>query len=65
MELGRVVLGCNGHSYCIGSRINEKNPKHFGWLTLVSGMGDLNMNQMKTFFKDCDKGFMEPLVERS
>lgn len=43
----------------------KKNPKHFGWLTLVSGMGDLNMNQMKTFFKDCDKGFLEPLVERS
>ena len=65
MERGRVVLGCNGRSYCIGSPIVEKNPKHFGWLTLVSGMGDLNMNQMKTFFKDCDKGFLKPLVERS
>ena len=39
----------------------KKNPEKFDWLTLVSGMGHLHMNQMKTFFKVCDQVFMEPL----
>ena len=56
-----VALGCDGPPYCIGSRIIEKNPEKFDWLTLVSGMGHLHMNQMKTFFKVCDQVFMEPL----
>ena len=39
----------------------KKNPEKFDWLTLVSGMGHLHINQMKTFFKGCDQVFMEPL----
>ena len=61
MECERVTLGCDGPSYCIGDHIIEKNPKIFDWLTLVSWMGHLHMNQMKMLFKVCDQVFMEPL----
>ena len=56
-----VASDCDGHAYCIGSRIIEKKPERFDWLTLVSAMGHLHMNQMKTLFKVCDQVFMEPL----
>lgn len=39
----------------------KKKLEKFDWLTLVSGMGHLHMNQMKIFFKGCDQVFMEPL----
>ena len=39
----------------------KKNLEKFDWLTLVSGIGHLHMNQMKKFFKVCDQVFMEPL----
>ena len=61
MECERVTLGCDGPSYCIGDHIIEKNPKIVDWLTLVSWMGHLHMNQMKILFKVCDQVFMEPL----
>ena len=37
--------------YCLASRIVEQNKKLYDWVTLVPGLGHLNMNQLKGFFK--------------
>ena len=46
-----AVLGFKGRPFCLSSRITEKNPFKYDWVSIVSGLGHLNMNQLKTFFK--------------
>ena len=46
-----AVLRFKGRPFCLSSRIIEKNPFKYDWVSIVSGLGHLNMNQLKTFFK--------------
>ena len=56
-----TLLGCDGRPYCLSSRIIERNPSKHDWVSIVSGLGHLNMNQLKTFFKIVSKICLEPL----
>ena len=53
IEDGRewTLLECDGPPYCIASRLIERNPDKYDWVSIVCGLGYLNMNQVKTFFK--------------
>lgn len=44
-------VGCDGPPYCLASRLIAKNPEYYHWVTLVPGLGHLNMNQLKCLFK--------------
>lgn len=44
-------VGCDGPPYCLASRLAEKDKSKYEWLTLVPGLGHLNMNQMKSLLK--------------
>ena len=46
-----AVLGFKGRPFCLNSRVIEKNPFKYDWVSIVSGLGHLNMNQLKTFFR--------------
>ena len=50
-----TLLGCGGPPFCIASHMIERNPDKYDWVSVVSGLGHLNMNQVKTFFKMLDK----------
>ena len=52
-----TVVGCDGPSYCLASHIII----YYDWISLVSGLGHLNMNQLKTLFKIVDKISLEAL----
>ena len=54
-------IGCDGPPCCLSSRLIERNPKKYDWVSMVSGLGHLNMNQVKTFFKIADQIFLESL----
>ena len=56
-----VLLGCDGPPYCFSSRIIERNPLKYDWVSIVSGLGHLNINQLKTFFKIVNEICLEPL----
>lgn len=45
----------------MASRIIEHDPTNHDWITLISGIGHLNMNQVKIFFEIVDKIFLEAL----
>lgn len=45
-----TILGCDGPPYCLASRLIESD-SDYDWLTMTPGLGHLNMNQMKGFFK--------------
>ena len=65
LEIGRSrqwsIVGCDGPPYCLASRIIEPDPTNYDWISLISGLGHLNMNQLKTFFKIVDKIFLKAL----
>ena len=46
-----TYVGCDGPPYCLASRLITENQDNYDWLTLVPGLGHLNMNQLKSFFK--------------
>ncbi len=46
-----TAVGCDGPPYCLASRLIERQPKKFDWITMQPGLGHLNMNQLKGFFK--------------
>ena len=46
-------IGCDGPPYCLASRLVEQNKTVYDWISLVPGLGHLNMNQLKTLFKVC------------
>ena len=47
-----ALLGCDGPPYCLSRRIIERNPFKYDWVSIVSGLGHLNMSQLKTFFQN-------------
>jgi hypothetical protein len=44
-------IGCDGPPYCLASRIIEQDPDTYDWVTLLPGLGHLNMNQVKAYTK--------------
>ena len=56
-----TLLGCDGPPFCIASHLIEKNPDIYDWVNVVSGLGHLNMSQVKTFFKILNKICLEAL----
>lgn len=46
-----TFVGCDGPPYCLANRLIDRNPKAYDWLAMQPGLGHLNMNQMKGFFK--------------
>ena len=56
-----AILGCDGPPYCLASRIIQDNPDSYDWVTLMTGLGHLHMNQLKSFFKVADQIVLEPL----
>ena len=55
------MLGCDGLPYCLSSRIIERNPSKYDWVSIASGLGHLDMNQLKTLFKIVNEICLEPL----
>ena len=43
------------------STIIERNPSKYDWVSIVSGLGHLNMNQLKTFSKIINEICLESL----
>ena len=56
-----TFLGCDGPPFCLASRLIENDPEEYAWVSMVSGLGHLHMNQLKAFFKVADKILLEPL----
>ena len=50
-----TLLGCDGPPFCIASHLIERNPDKYDWVSVVSGLEHLNVNQVKTFFKILDE----------
>ena len=44
-------VGCDGPPYCLASRIIEQDLDNYDWITLLPGLGHLNMNQVKAYIK--------------
>ena len=49
-----VFIDCDGPPYCLASRIVESSPNEFDLAALVTGLGHLHMNQMKTILRIAD-----------
>ena len=56
-----IFVGADGPPYCLMRRTIQNNPEKYDWVSIVSGKGHLNMNQLKTFFNVLDKIMLEPL----
>ena len=56
-----VFVGADGPPYCLMRRLIAEDPDKYNWLSIVSGLGHLNLNQVKTFFKICDKVVLDVL----
>ena len=56
-----LFLGADRLPYCLMRRLLEKKPFDYDWVSLASGVGHLNMNLLKTFFKITEKIILEPL----
>ena len=56
-----IFVGADGPPYCLMRRTIQNNPEKYDWVSIVSGKGHLNMNQLKTFFTVLDKIMLEPL----
>ena len=56
-----IFLGCDGPLYQIASRIIDTHSDKYDWVSLVSGLGHLHMNQMKTLFKVLHEIILKPL----
>ena len=46
-----TVVGCDGPPYCLASRVIDNDKNKYDWVTMQPGLGHLNMNQLKGFFK--------------
>ena len=46
-----TVVGCDGPPYCLASRVISNDKNKYDWVTMQPGLGHLNMNQLKGFFK--------------
>ena len=44
-------IGCDGPPYCLASRLIDKIDRFQQWVVMLPGLGHLNMNQLKAFFK--------------
>ena len=59
LDIGTIrewtYIGCEGPPHCLASRLIENEPQKFDWVTLLVGLGHLNMNQIKGYFKVMDK----------
>ena len=57
VEIGKArewsYVGCDGPPYCLASRLIEEDKTVYDWVVMLPGLGHLNMNQMKSFFKVC------------
>ena len=42
-----TYVGCDGPRFCLASRICEADKEKYDWISLVPGLGHLNMNQLK------------------
>ena len=53
LEIGNkwkwVFLGSDGPTFCLMSRLIDRDPSKYDWAAPFSGLGHLNMNQIKTF----------------
>ena len=56
-----TFLGSDGPPFCLASRIIENNLDKYSWVSMLSGLEHLHMNQLKSFFKVVDQIFLEPL----
>ena len=56
-----VFLGCEGPPYNLASRTIEESKDKYDWVTLVSGLGHLHMNQLKCLFKVLNDVLLDPL----
>ena len=50
-ERERTLLECDGPPFCIASHLIDRNPDKYDWVSIVCGLGYLNMNQVRTLFK--------------
>ena len=48
-------IGCDGPPYFLTSRLIENKPQKYDWVRLLIGLGHLNINQIKGYFKVMDK----------
>lgn len=48
-------IGCDGPPYFLTSRLIENKPQKYNWVRLLIGLGHLNINQIKGYFKVMDK----------
>ena len=58
-----MFIGADGPPYCIMSRLISRDPEKYDWVSIVEGLGHLNMNQIKTFFSICNVIFLESLAK--
>ena len=56
-----IFVGADGPPYCLSRRIIAESPECYDWVSVMSGKGRLNMNQVKTFFAILDNIMLEPL----
>lgn len=56
-----TYLGCDGPPYVMASRLIEADKNEFDWITLLPGLGHLNMSQVKGYFKVLDNICLAPL----
>ena len=59
LDIGMIrewrYIGCDGPPYFLTSRLIENKPQKYDWVTLLIGLGHLNINQIKGYFKVMDK----------
>lgn len=52
-------MGCDGPPYVMASRLIEADKNEFDWITLLPGLGHLNMSQVcKQFFLISERRFI-------
>ena len=60
-----LFVGADKPPYCLITRLLEKKPFDYDWVSLMSGGGHLNMNLLKVFFKITEKIILEPLGKKN
>ena len=59
-----LFVGADKPPYCLITRLLEKKPFDYYWVSLMSGGDHLNMNILKAFFKITEKIILEPLGKK-
>ena len=59
-----TFVGSDGPPFCLASRIIDNNPEEYSWVNMLSGLGHLYMNRMKTFLKSSIAFSWKPLVKK-